>query len=517
MFTARLIAVLAYASLGSVCSAQTLPDIIQRRYDDLWLGGAQRAVDIEHFIEQGYLLFIDSREVPPDGSSVHLLVTQLTSNGDRVNEHRYPTPEPYMHMSPGYLDPATQLADGSYLYASTVTDSASMRAALLMRFNTLGDTLWTRVYEATSGSYTAIKAFGQPDGGVLLFGWHQMASMMASSNMVIRTDAAGNELWRTDINPTPMAEGAQCVTQMADGSYLLAGSLTPSVGQASLWYCKVNDQGQVLWHHSLFGNSSTNTVRAIAPCASGGYIMAGLKGYLPMIASYYPYRHCFLRIDENGDTLWTRTYGCTQLNSMPNSILELPDGTFLMAGLADGTPCEPFHEMQGSLMAISSTGDSLAYQHVFLADSADPECRGGLKQLLLDTANQRALAVGWASFYPFTPYWQDDAWLLGFPWGNCSEGDCLLGSAAFTGIPVKESPSTIQIHPNPTEAELTIATAASGTQTLVVRDVSGRIIHRSRPTGNTKLDVTDWPAGTYVVEIIGDDLFQAHAMFVVQH
>lgn len=77
----------------------------------------------------------------------------------------------------------------------------------------------------------------------------------------------------------------------------------------------------------------------------------------------------------------------------------------------------------------------------------------------------------------------------------------------YTSVEEKESPGLINIYPNPTTDQLTIAySVGTGTSTVEVLDVLGRkmTIFNVSNEGSYVMDCSNWAIGVYTVSILGE-------------
>ena len=117
-----------------------------------------------------------------------------------------------------------------------------------------------------------------------------------------------------------------CVQQTMDGGYIITGttrSFSPNV--YDVYLIKTDQNGDTVWTKT-YDRMDWDDGRSVQQTADGGYIIAGFTFDLGADNSIY-----LIRTDMNGDTLWTRTYGgnndeqvfCVQITS---------DGGFIICG-----------------------------------------------------------------------------------------------------------------------------------------------------------------------------------------
>ena len=94
------------------------------------------------------------------------------------------------------------------------------------------------------------------------------------------------------------------VEQTADGGYIVTG-LTKSYGAGGedVLLMRLNEFGDTLWTKT-FGSPSNDRGRAVKECIGGGFIIVGTTAFGPGPSDVY-----LLRTDDTGDLLWSKTFG----------------------------------------------------------------------------------------------------------------------------------------------------------------------------------------------------------------
>jgi hypothetical protein len=119
-------------------------------------------------------------------------------------------------------------------------------------------------------------------------------------------------------------EGAYSIQQTTDGGYVVAGTTWDSIDYRDFYVVKIDGQGDTLWTRT-YGNSLDDFVWSIQQTHDGGYVIAGVTGYGSVWHRYV------VKTNSQGDTLWTRTYQGLR-DGGGTSILQTEDGGYLIAG-----------------------------------------------------------------------------------------------------------------------------------------------------------------------------------------
>ena len=215
---------------------------------------------------------------------------------------------------------AIQTSDGGYILAGSTSHKA-----WLVKTDANGNEQWQRTIGGNefSEAYSAIQTF---DGGYIIAG---SARSYGSDNldfMLVKTDAEGTEQW----NRTFGGEGRDRLysfQQTFDGGYILIGDTRSTrIDSSDFWLVKTDNNGIEIWNRT-FGGHYNDRAYSVQQTPDSGFIMAGVRRSLH--GNGYD---CWLvKTDAEGVEMWDRTFGHYEDNR-PNSILQSPDGGYIIAG-----------------------------------------------------------------------------------------------------------------------------------------------------------------------------------------
>jgi PKD repeat protein len=146
------------------------------------------------------------------------------------------------------------------------------------------------------------------------------------------------------------------VVQASDGNYVIAGDMTRTAsGLSDLFMIKINQQGDTLWEKTYGGTNYEGTSGAVpmgfAETSDKGFVMLSTTySFGPMYTDIY-----LVRTDSMGNHLWSRTYGRTGTD-YGLDIKELPGGGYIISGAV--TPGQTGY-MDAALIRIDAGGDTL--------------------------------------------------------------------------------------------------------------------------------------------------------------
>jgi hypothetical protein len=125
-------------------------------------------------------------------------------------------------------------------------------------------------------------------------------------------------------------DAANAMIKESDGSYVLTGySVDSSSNQTRAFAWKISNNFSMLWQKS-FG-SEIGQGKSIKKVFNKGYIICGF-----ISNTNSGYDGYIVRLDKNGDTLWTKNVGTNAWDFL-NKIIVTPDSGFIAVGKSYGT------------------------------------------------------------------------------------------------------------------------------------------------------------------------------------
>jgi len=189
------------------------------------------------------------------------------------------------------------------------------------------------------------------DGGYIITG---VTSSFGNGNgdvYLIKTDEDGIEQWNKTFGGVD-SEGGSSVQQTSDSGYIITGS-TSSFGNGGLdvYLIKTDENGDSLWTRT-FGGMGDDYGNSIQLTTDDGYIITGSSSY-----------HIYLiKTDANGDSIWTKTHslGFTPFGSAllddGREVQQTNDGGYIITGSSGSLPSVDFDMY---ILKTDSNGDSL--------------------------------------------------------------------------------------------------------------------------------------------------------------
>ena len=117
-------------------------------------------------------------------------------------------------------------------------------------------------------------------------------------------------------------EKGYSVQQTSDGGYIIAGGSSPG----DVYLIKTGASGDSIWTRT-YGGSEDDGGYSVQQTSDEGYIIAGWT-FSFGAGSYDVY---LIKTDASGDTIWTRTYGGSDVD-VGESVQQTLDGGYIIAG-----------------------------------------------------------------------------------------------------------------------------------------------------------------------------------------
>ncbi|MFM9986365.1 MAG: T9SS type A sorting domain-containing protein [Flavobacteriales bacterium] len=388
----------------------------------------------------------------------------------------------------GWSNSTFQTDNGGYfLGSSAYCTNSSVYGAL---FDGNGDTLWTNKIDDT----TIVEGFGYSgiqclDGGYLICG-SASHSDQTVKGIIYKLDSEGVVLWSHEYGDAN-AQWFVSIGRLSDGGFLLGGSKRAAPNDYDTWLIRIDQNGEELWsktYQDISGETdgSANLVNNL----DNSYVLSTSLSSNPV--SGYP---AIVKVNpENGDPIWYKTYGEDHNDTGLTCIKAVDsDEGYIAAGLI--TLNSKYH---GLLTRVNENGDSLWMRqfqwmdgnHSFFRDVTPAE-NGGF------------VAVGYV--FPVDSLdLSQDAWIV-----KTDENGCVVPGCDVS-IKELDIPTRLLIYPNPA---VDIVNFHFQSQTYLnsarieIMDVTGRTVlsdNFSATEITLMMDTSKLPSGLYFVRVVSE-------------
>lgn len=225
-----------------------------------------------------------------------------------------------------------QQNDGGYVVAGRTTsfESSIFDNMYIIRTDSNGDTLWTRVY-GEFGIQRSSWIENTSDGGLITTGNITLGFGFGFGNMMlIKLNSAGDALWTKSFGGVAGQSWGNCVKQISTGGYIAVGYTEAfGAGGRDVYVVRCDSVGSVLWSRTYGGNGDDEGQSIIE--GDNGFVIGGTtKSFGPN--SGQEENGYMIGIDWNGDTLWTLAIGGPEEDIIYSVEQGVSEG-FVFAGL----------------------------------------------------------------------------------------------------------------------------------------------------------------------------------------
>lgn len=303
---------------------------------------------------------------------------------------------------------ARQISDGGYIIVgATKSFGAGENDILIIKTDSLGDTVWTKIYGGANND-CGHSIHENSDGGFIIAGATASSGAGGDDVFLIKTNAMGDTIWTKTYGGLDDDIG-HSVQLTSDHGYIIAGGTSSFGAGEDVWLLKTDSLGDTVWTRT-YGGTNSDCAYSVQQTLDGGFIIAGTTASSGAGEGDF----WLIKTDHLGDTIWTRTYGGTR-NDVAHAVQQTSDDGYIVAG-------EGYWTMLGYEMVIIKTdkyGDTL-WRH----------CNGSLNDdcaySVVETENHNGYVVAGNFSYEIYiigidtsgfSYWSD---IYGGPGHDCS-------------------------------------------------------------------------------------------------
>jgi hypothetical protein len=193
------------------------------------------------------------------------------------------------------------------------------------------DTLWTKIYGGTAmetGEWIEPVHSNAVNGdlGFIATGITLPWDINRFDLSILRFDSNGDTLW-TRIYGGPYHDGGSCIKEVSDGFLICGNTQLSEFGIGRMWLLKIDSNGDTLWTQTHGGAYSTRG-NCLALTSDSGYVVAGISSE----EDGYYYDMYLARFDRDNSIQWSRVFGAEGVSEHANSVVQTPDGGYIIAG-----------------------------------------------------------------------------------------------------------------------------------------------------------------------------------------
>jgi len=263
----------------------------------------------------GFVFSGDTRSFGAGGIDVYLVKTN--ADGDLIWSQTYGGGG----TDQGYS--LTQTADDGYAIGGTTTSGNGAFDFYLIKTDAEGEQEWARVGYGRGGYDHCQSIIQTPGGG------YSMAGKLDGNRWdahLIQTDEEGNSLWARSYH-RQWSEVARSHLRLGDGGFIFAGFANiPNQDIWDVYVVRTDEEGNQIWARS-YGGDDSDLCMSIIETDDGNFVLAGWTNSFGQGGEDF----YLIKIDEDGEELWSQTYGGED-DDQCFSVIQVADGGFALAG-----------------------------------------------------------------------------------------------------------------------------------------------------------------------------------------
>ena len=205
----------------------------------------------------------------------------------------------------------------------------------LLKVGLNGDLLWSKTFTDTQVE-SGLDVRQTLDSGLIITGFTNSFGNGGYDVYLLRTDSLGNVLWEKSYGGADWDFGYK-VAVLPDGGFLVIGdTYSFGSGNSDVYLIRTDENGDTLWTQT-YGGPLEDYGRSVKETSSGGFVLAG--GYSHSTADMDAW---LLLTDAMGDTVWTSTVGGDSLD-YARDVVETADLGYSAIGITQSY--SPYSEM----------------------------------------------------------------------------------------------------------------------------------------------------------------------------
>jgi hypothetical protein len=382
---------------------------------------------------------------------------------------------------------------------------------MLMKINTYGDTLWTRIYNINNQDNIAYQCKQTADSGFVLVGVGIRYPPPPPSDcdfMIIKTDSLGNIKWYKTYGDDKTEMGFSII-QLPDKGYLFGGlhyySSSGSLHK-DIKIIKTDSSGNQKWTKT-FGNPVIDDVFGnLCLGNDSNYILGFGYGKIQLNINAYKTEINILKLDTSGNIIWDNKYGESYMTNDPLSIKALKNVGYATTGYFskdDVTGYAP-----SMILKIKENGDSIWYREYFKKEGAN--CLNLLSDII-QSKDKGFVATGGVN--QSVSGSTQDAWVI-----KTDSMGCLI-PGCYVGIKEIVNNNEVLIYPNPTQNRITVKIKdninCKPSKIILYNSLGSAVKEIIQPQQTTTIELNKLPEGVYIIRVLMEDGGSVQKKFVV--
>jgi hypothetical protein len=239
----------------------------------------------------------------------------------------------YRNYNGNYLSHFIQTPDSGFIFCGSNFIDPSNKLMnnnqYILKTDKYGDISWSFIVDDSYGNHKVSDIEIDYNGGYVICGEYDTQGE-AHIGWFFKVDDTGNLIWTRQIGVLNNLETLKSLHKTNDYGYILCGykhfTDIPDPESGDVYLVKTDSLGIIQWEKTIGSNKRDYGVD-IDLTLDGGFVVVGYtKSFGSGGNDVY-----LIRTDENGDTLWTKTFG-KSYNDVGYSVCSTNDGGYVLCG-----------------------------------------------------------------------------------------------------------------------------------------------------------------------------------------
>ncbi|MBU0764867.1 MAG: T9SS type A sorting domain-containing protein [Bacteroidetes bacterium] len=383
-----------------------------------------------------------------------------------------------------------QSTDGNYIICGVMTDDIDIEGdTFILKIDANGDTLWYKTIEGGYGD-KGIMIKQTSDEGFIIGGVNYDSILFTSQVYLIKTDSLGEVEWQEEYGEDGH-DNLKSIDITPDGGYIIGGEfVNPATSSYDLFLLKTDSAGNEQWKEYYGDAYDDGKGFAIATADSGFAIVGYTKDATGESEAY------IVKTDSTGTEEWSKTYGYPDQFNCFMRIRQLEDGNYILAGdvydfdIADGPLVW--------LLKMNTNGDTLwtkkytyfgGDSHTYVED-LQLTSDGGyvMTGYTINSGNDLWLLK--------TDSLGNTCTIDTVTWEGCEDPVTVVEIAGYgeTG--------SVVVYPNPSTGQITVNCETDSKAEFVLYDLTGVEVLRSFVNGQGQISLDNISGGIYLYRVV---------------
>jgi hypothetical protein len=423
-------------------------------------------------------------------------LNKLSNNGTLIKGSTFQ--KPYYSTFPYDVDKV----GNKFFVTNTMGDSTTVPFGSVQGggafFNKNLDSLEIKLFNDTVNFFYHSKAVVKNNKITILGSTDSTCGSIASGNYkfhLLQIDTSLNIIFQKTYGSTCVYRSAYSIDTTHSNGFIMCGYEDSPTSTTRV--IKTDSLGNQLWTRN-YGIINT-TAPSILATRTSGYLIATNEIDSTYMSSFFWMTMKLYRIDENGDTLWTKTIGNKNMVFTPTSVKQLANDDFIISG----TKGVPRYDVSGNLVSDQLHGflcrtdssGNIKWFNNYVGNYTNDSTAENFLMDVSPTSDGGFVASGWVT--P-TDTSTQDAWVIKVDSMGCLSPGC-NGTVGINTIQLGFP--EFNIYPNPANDFIDIETDFKNCYFSVL-DVTGKLILREKIVQNkTRIELSNYSNGLYFIQL----------------